>query len=585
MSYFLSRWLTAPAAALRAGLVIGLAASTLGACRDNDPPPNVPPVARNVTLETVEDTPLEVRLQASGNGALAFTIVDAPDQGTLSEISANGSVTYTPGADYNGVDALIFRATNRQGQSAQATVTITITPVNDTPTLSSVADQTIAEDSSTDDLSFTLSDVETTADGLTVIATSSNTALVPNAPANLIFGGSSTSRTLQVVPAANASGSTTITLSVSDGSATTSTTFTVDVSEVNDVPTISPVADQRITAGSSTGDLGFTVGDVETAADNLTVIATSSNTDLVPNDPSNLVLGGSGSSRTLSVVPAASASGSTTITLSVSDGSDTTSTTFTVDVTGLASLYWVTAAGSLWRVDVNGTNAIELETGISGASSVATDPVTRTLFYNRDSAIVRADSDGANPVDIVANGGFPSGLVVDSTNRKLYWSDFNGSRVMRAELDGNNPTQVSGGIDSPSAIAVDVPNGKVYVITYNNTRLVRFNLDGTNLETLASNLGGLGVGLAVDSSGGKVYYSTRGNSIYVANLDGSDVTTLVTNQTTAHGIAIDVTAGRLYWADWLDGVLRSANLADGSDIQDVNSGSARNLGLAWMPAP
>ncbi|AEI61971.1 putative lipoprotein [Corallococcus macrosporus] len=461
---------------------MALAASTLGACRDNDPPPNAPPVARDVTVETVEDTPLELHLPASGSGALTFTIVEAPDHGTLSEVGANGSLTYTPGADYHGEDALIFRATNGQGQSAQATVTITIAPVNDAPTLSTVADQ-------------------------------------------------------------------------------------------------------RIPAGSSTGDLAFTVGDVETHPDGLVVTATSSNTDLVPDDPANLLFGGSGSGRTLSVVPTANASGSTTITLTVSDGSDTTSTTFTVDVTALASLYWMTAAGSLWRIDVNGANAIELATGISGGSSVATDPVTRTLFYTRDSAIVRADSDGANPVDVVANGGYPSGLAVDSTNRKLYWSDFNGSRVMRAELDGSSPTQVVGGINSPSAIAFDIPNDKAYVITYNNTRLVRFSLDGSNLETVASNLGGLGVGLAVDSSGGKVYYSTRGNSIYVADLDGSNVTTLVTNQTTVHGIAIDVTAGRMYWADWLGTALRSANLDDGGDIQDVNSGSARNLGLAWMPAP
>ncbi|MFY0578619.1 SMP-30/gluconolactonase/LRE family protein [Cystobacter fuscus] len=234
---------------------------------------------------------------------------------------------------------------------------------------------------------------------------------------------------------------------------------------------------------------------------------------------------------------------------------------------------------------MNGTNAIALKTGLGGTGSVATDPVTRTLFYSHGSAITRADSDGANPVDIVANGGNPSGLAVDSTNRKLYWSDFNGRRVMRAELDGSNPTQIVGGIDSPSALAFDVPSGKVYVITYNNTRLVRFNLDGTNQETIGSGLGGQGVGPAVDSSGGKVYYSTRGNSIYVANLDGSNATTLVTNQTTVHGIAIDVTAGRLYWADWLAEVLRSANLADGSDIQDVSSGSGRNWGLAWMPAP
>lgn len=478
MSYLLSRWLAARATALRTGLVLGLAASTLAACGGSSPP-----VAQDVTLQTEEDTPLEVHLPASGNGALAFSIVDAPDHGTLSEINADGFVIYTPGADYHGEDAVTFRATDSKGQSAQATVTLTITPVND-------------------------------------------------------------------------------------------------------VPTLSPVANQRITAGSSTGDLAFTVGDVETAADSLTVTATSSNTGLVPADPSHLVLGGSGAQRTLNVVvPADSASGSTTITLSVSDGSVTTSTTFAVDVTGLASLYWMTANGSLWRVRANGTNAMELKTDISGSGSIATDPVDRTLFYNSNSAIVRADSDGANPVDIVANGGYPSGLAVDSTNRKLYWSDFNGKRIMRAELDGSNPTQIVGGIDSPSALAFDVPSGKVYVITYNNTKLLRFNLDGTHLETLASNLGGLGVGLAVDSSGGKVYYSTRSNSLYVANLDGSNATPLVTNQNTVHGIAIDATAGRLYWADWLGQAIRSASLADGSDSQNVNSSSSRNLGLAWMPAP
>ncbi len=83
----------------------------------------------------------------------------------------------------------------------------------------------------------------------------------------------------------------------------------------------------------------------------------------------------------------------------------------------------------------------------------------------------------------------------------------------------------------------------------------------------------------------RVYYSTRGNSLYVANLDGSNITPLVTNQTTVHGIALDVTAGRLYWADWLGQKILSTRLADGSDIQTVNEGSSRNLGLAWMPAP
>ncbi|MFY0578618.1 Ig-like domain-containing protein [Cystobacter fuscus] len=108
-------------------------------------------MAQDGTLETAEDTPLEVHLPASDNGALTFSIVDAPDHGTLGEISANGFVTYTPGANYNGEDAFTFRATNPKGQSAQATVTLTITPVNDTPTLSSVANQSITAGSSTGD--------------------------------------------------------------------------------------------------------------------------------------------------------------------------------------------------------------------------------------------------------------------------------------------------------------------------------------------------------------------------------------------------------------------------------------------------
>ncbi len=684
MSYWLSKWRAAPATALRTALVLGLAACHLAACGTHKPP-----VAQDATFETTEDTPLEVRLSASSaEKSLSFQISVAPAHGTVSDISANGVITYTPDANYNGEDAFSFRVVDAKGKADDGRVTITITPVNDAPslssvanqtiaedtpigglafsvddvetsadsltvtatssntdlvpndpanlgldgsgasrtlnvvpaanasgstiitlsvsdgtettsitftvdvtpvndapTLSSVANQTIAEDTLIDGLAFSVDDVETSADSLTVTATSSNTDLVPNDPANLGLDGSGASRTLNVVPAANASGSTIITLSVSDGTETTSTTFTVDVTPVNDVPTLSSVANQAITAGNSTGDLAFTVGDVETAADSLTVTATSSNTDLVPNDPANLVLGGSGASRTLNVVPAANASGSTTITLSVSDGADTTSTTFTVDVTEIASLYWMTTAGSLWRVGVDGTDATELATGLSGGFVVATDPVTDTIFYNRGSALVRADSDGANPVDIVANGGNPFGLAVDSTNGNLYWADFNGGTVTRTGLDGSNPTTLASSINSPSGIALDVPNGKVYVITYNSTQLIRFNFDGTNQETIIPSLSGQGVGVAVDSSGGKVYYSTRGNSIYSANLDGTNVTTLVTNQSSVQGIAIDVTAGRLYWSEPVAGAIRSANLADGSDIQDVSSSSGNGWGLAFMPAP
>ncbi|HEY5914250.1 MAG TPA: Ig-like domain-containing protein, partial [Verrucomicrobiae bacterium] len=98
----------------------------------------------------------------------------------------------------------------------------------------------------------------------------------------------------------------------------------------NTAPTITTIASQTVAAGTSTGPLAFTVGDAQTAASSLTVSGTSSSVTLVPN--SNIVFGGSGSGRTVTVTPASGQSGTATITLTVSDGSLRTTTSFTVTV-------------------------------------------------------------------------------------------------------------------------------------------------------------------------------------------------------------------------------------------------------------
>src|SRR5204863_3091826 len=102
-----------------------------------------------------------------------------------------------------------------------------VTPVNDAPTISDIADQTTAEDTATGAIAFTIGDVETLAADLTVTGTSSNPTLVPSA--NIVFGGSGASRTVTVTPALNQFGSATITATVSDGSLTVGTSFVVTV--------------------------------------------------------------------------------------------------------------------------------------------------------------------------------------------------------------------------------------------------------------------------------------------------------------------------------------------------------------------
>jgi acetyl esterase/lipase len=99
----------------------------------------------------------------------------------------------------------------------------------------------------------------------------------------------------------------------------------------NTAPSISEIADQTLVAGWTTGALPFTIADAETAASSLSVTAVSSNPLLVP--PSNILLQGSGAGRTVTITPAAGESGTSTITIAVSDGVQTTSGTFLITVT------------------------------------------------------------------------------------------------------------------------------------------------------------------------------------------------------------------------------------------------------------
>lgn len=201
-------------------------------------------------------------------------------------------------------------------------------PVNTAPVVSSISNRTIQEDGSTGAISFTVSDKETSADKLTVTVSSSNQSLVPNS--SIALGGSGSNRTINITPVKGQSGTATITIRVSDGMNTTETSFVVTVTAVNKPPTISSIPAQSTKQDNSVGPIGFTISDRETPAANLTLTGTSSNTALVPNG--NIVFGGSGANRTVTVTPAKGQSGNVTITVRVSDGVNAATTSFALTV-------------------------------------------------------------------------------------------------------------------------------------------------------------------------------------------------------------------------------------------------------------
>ena len=228
---------------------------------------------------------------------------------------ANRTVTITPTPNRSGNTEIELTVTDADGASTAEDFDLIVNPVNDATTISSIATQTTDENISIDSIPFTVSDVESAVGTLSVSGTSSNTALVPNS--NISIVGSDANRTVSITPALNQWGQSTITLIVRDpqgGSATE--TFLVTVNLINALPTISKIADQSTLQDTPTGIIQFTVGDLEDSAGDLTVSGSSSSA-VVPNG--NIVFGGSGANRTLTMTPAAGQTGTAIISVMVQD--------------------------------------------------------------------------------------------------------------------------------------------------------------------------------------------------------------------------------------------------------------------------
>jgi hypothetical protein len=307
-------------------------------------PTNNAPTISNISSRTINED--------ANTGAVAFTVGDvetAAGSLTVSRSSSNTSlvptanitfggsgasrtVTVTPAANQSG-SATITVTVSDGSLTASDTFTLTVSAVNDAPTISNVSNRAVARDSNTGAIAFTVGDIETAAASLMLSRASSNTSLVPTSA--IVFGGSGANRTVTVTPAAGLTGTATITLTVSDGAASAADTFVLTVNppgSSNQPPTISSIPAQTGSAGGSIGPIGFTIADSDTAASSLTVSAASSNLALVP--VAGVTLGGSGTSRTLSIVPTSGQTGTATITLTVSDGTTETSTSFVVTVAG-----------------------------------------------------------------------------------------------------------------------------------------------------------------------------------------------------------------------------------------------------------
>lgn len=212
-------------------------------------------LSATVTGSVVNQGTVTFQVKA-GTTNVGSAVTSAPLTAGTASVSYVLPASTSPG-DYT-IEATYSGSSNFEASSGMGTL-----HVNQPPTISAVADQTIPEDGTTGGLAFTAGDLETAPAALNVIASSSNTTLVPTS--NVVLGGAGANRTVTVTPAANQSGSVIITLTVTDGDgASTSTSFTVEVTPVNDPPVAD---DQSVSTDEETARAIILTGsDVEGSA-------------------------------------------------------------------------------------------------------------------------------------------------------------------------------------------------------------------------------------------------------------------------------------------------------------------------------
>lgn len=299
-------------------------------------PPQIAPIGPQTTAE---DVALQVPLTITDNetGADSVQIAASSDNPvllpasslTLSGTGANRTLTLLPAANQSGTATVTLVASDPDNQRSTNVFNLTVSAVNDTPTASTIPDQTTIINRASGPHSFTVGDVETPAASLQVVAVSSDTNVVENA--GITLGGTGADRLILVSPRTNAAGATTITLGVIDAQgAIANRTFRLSV-VASQQPTITSIPDQVLRKNIASAPLPFTIGDAETPADQLQLFATSSVPAFLPTN--NIVFGGSSSNRTVTLTPAQDQLGRTTISLFVRDADGRqNSVSFIVDI-------------------------------------------------------------------------------------------------------------------------------------------------------------------------------------------------------------------------------------------------------------
>ena len=427
-----------------------------------NPVPNCIPVANNDAATTNEDVPAILNITANdtdSDGSININSVDL-DPTTLGQqttfsttsgvFSVNaGVLTFYPTANYNGPASVTYTVNDNSGATSNvATVSITVTPVNDAP----IANNDLASTNEDAPVVINVLGNDTDVEGLNI-----GSVTITVQPANGTVSVNPTTGAITFTPAPNFFGTTTFTYQVCDNGTPVlcdDAVVTITVNSINDAPVANNDAtttneDTPVTLNLTNNDTDID-GTINTTSVDLDPTTTGIQTVLTTAQGAWAVTNG-----VLTFTPVANYNGPASITYTVNDNSGATSNVATVNITV--------------------TPVNDAPVAANNATTTAEDtPVTLDITAND------TDLDGTINTASVDLDPTTAGQQTTLTTAQGTWSVTSGNLTFTPVANYNGPASVTYTVNDNSGATSNVATVSITVTPVNDAPIANNDLASTN---------------------------------------------------------------------------------------------------------
>ncbi|KAG8187374.1 hypothetical protein JTE90_016920 [Oedothorax gibbosus] len=214
---------------------------------------------------------------------------------------------------------------------------------------------------------------------------------------------------------------------------------------------------------------------------------------------------------------------------------------------------------------------------ISSAGALDFDADTDTIYWSdiTNDTISRSNINGSDQQVVIRNTlESPDGLAIDWVTRKLYWTDSGTHRIEVASLSGHMRTiLIWEKLGKPRDIVVDPTTGFMYWTDWGDyPKIERSGMDGSQRTLVIDRNLTWPNCLAIDQQRRRLYWTDAGTrTIESCDYDGQGRQVLIKIDL-PHPFGLALHDDSIYWTDWTEHTIQSANKITGKDRKVIFQG-------------